>query len=108
MNHKSQKGFGSSNRNERGTTGSVNNVSTESSSEGQEVIKLGSTSMTQEQVSTLTTMIEKVKLSYEHAVGMMCLSSIKSNNDFWIIDSGATNHITPHMNILWNILFGFL
>lgn len=36
--------------------------------------------------------------------GMTCLTSICVNRNSWIIDSGATEHITPHVDLLHEIV----
>lgn len=56
--------------------------------------------MTKEQLCKLMSLVNGDYFTNEHTAGMMCLPSVRINNDFKITDTGVTNHITPHEGIL--------
>ncbi|CAM8966406.1 unnamed protein product [Rhodiola kirilowii] len=58
-----------------------------------------------DQLSKLLSMLqpETVGSNKTHMAGITCLLSTKVNNDLWIIDSGATDHITPYAHLLKNV-----
>lgn len=39
----------------------------------------------------------------EHIAGIVCLLFINLSPNDWIIDTGSTDHITPHKHILTNV-----
>ncbi|CAM8945952.1 unnamed protein product [Rhodiola kirilowii] len=38
-----------------------------------------------------------------YMAGISCLATTKVPHDTWILDSGATDHITPHMHLLYDL-----
>ncbi|CAM8920521.1 unnamed protein product [Rhodiola kirilowii] len=106
------KGTASSNRNNKVV---ANNVVTEPSNAGNESkdqghcketssVSLSSLQITQDQLNKLMVFLrESGAHTTDHIAGITCLSSVKVSKDTWVIDSGATDHITPHAHLLSHV-----
>ncbi|CAM8945296.1 unnamed protein product [Rhodiola kirilowii] len=60
----------------------------------------------QEQLSKLLHLFnqkENKDQSQYHMAGISCFTTTKVPHDTWILDSGATDHITPHIDLLFDV-----
>lgn len=94
---------------------SANNVTVENTFAGgndeleplQNQLPIGGLKMSQEQVNNLMSLINSMNnkdSATNSMAGMTCLTSISMNKYNWIIESGATKHITPHADLLHEII----
>ncbi|CAM8886686.1 unnamed protein product [Rhodiola kirilowii] len=110
--YKFSRGGGSNNG--RNTRGMANNVTSELSNAGAEnkdhkaetsSVPISSLQMTQDQLNKLMVFLgNSGPHTTDHIAGITCLSSVKVSHDTWVIDSGATDHITPHAHLLSNLV----
>lgn len=54
----------------------------------------------QYQMTKLMALVNSCNLSNDHVAGISCLSSVVVKDDIQIVDSGATDHITPYEHVL--------
>ncbi|CAM8893240.1 unnamed protein product [Rhodiola kirilowii] len=63
-------------------------------------------SQVQEQLSKLLSLFNQKDNKEEssfHMAGISCFTTTKVPHDTWILDSGATDHITPHIHLLFDV-----
>ncbi|CAM8993728.1 unnamed protein product [Rhodiola kirilowii] len=100
--------------NNRGNTrAAANNVIAESSAGKQDkdstatdspAVQLGSLQISQVQLNKLMAFLgDSGAHPTDHIGGITCLSSVTVSQGTWVIDSGATDHITPHAHLFSNI-----
>ncbi|CAM8941688.1 unnamed protein product [Rhodiola kirilowii] len=104
----------STNFNPRGNRSVANAVVSEGSNAGNDSkdnsstteaapIQISSLKMTQDQLNKLMQFLgDHGTQNSDHMTGI-CLSSVKVDKDTWVIDSGATDHITPHAHLLTDL-----
>lgn len=66
--------------------------------------QLASLKMNQSQINKLMEFLSGSSQGSEHMEDTICLNSIKIMENEWIIDSDATDHITPHGHLLQNLV----
>lgn len=85
----------------------VNNVVVENPKSAGESLdaknQLDSLKINQAQLDKLMSFLTFTDKSFNHMAGISCLTSVKIEENVWIMDSGATDHITPHAHLLQNI-----
>lgn len=66
-------------------------------------MSLGGIKMSQEQINKLMNLVNAMNAKEPDTTilsGITCLTSISMNKNDWIVDSGATEHITPYAELL--------
>ncbi|CAM8883292.1 unnamed protein product [Rhodiola kirilowii] len=105
-----------SSTNNRGGKGVANNVVSELSHAGSEEkahhstsesspVQISSLNITQDQLNKLMVFLGNGgNQTHDLMASIACLSSVKVSKDTWVIDSGATDHITPHAHLLTDLV----
>ncbi|CAM8942004.1 unnamed protein product [Rhodiola kirilowii] len=112
-NHKSQKAPNQVNRFQKS---SINAVASDAgtkdasannpSSQGENSNHMSSVQFTNDQLNKLFKLLNQPineQESTQHMAGITCLTSFKADSDVSILDSGATDHITPYSSLLSGI-----
>lgn len=104
--HKLHKG--TSTYNNRGNKAIANNVTVIDDSTGQlhetnQNLQLDSLRINQQQIDKLIAMLDLPDKMVNHVAGTTPLVPVSNENIEWLIDSGSTDHITSHKNILKDI-----
>ncbi|CAM8997807.1 unnamed protein product [Rhodiola kirilowii] len=84
----------------------TNTLSTEKVHAGPDDPSPSQLSQVQDQLTKLLHMFnqkEQKDTSQSHMAGISCLTTTKVTNNTWILDSGATDHVTPHMHLLFDV-----
>lgn len=79
------------------------NTSNDGSEPQENMSSLNGIKLSQEQMNRLMSLVNAVNIKESdttNIAGITCLTSISINKGNWIIDSGATEHITPHIEML--------
>ncbi|CAM8877096.1 unnamed protein product [Rhodiola kirilowii] len=113
-NYKSQKASNQVNRSQNkssinvvssdaGTRDATASVASSSTAQGDTGTQMSSVQFTNDQLNKLFKLLNQSDGDTQHMAGITCLTSFKTGANTWILDSGATDHITPHASLLSNI-----
>lgn len=103
--HKFHKSGNNNKRNKNNVNNVVRDISNEKNDEIQKITSsVGEWKLNKEQMNTLMSLfLGSAEQNTTHIARITCINTLQLESDLWILDSGATIHITPHEYLLKNV-----